>query len=120
MSCEERSRVSFVRRARRRKEYSSSSDRNAVGTAFRFPFPFFPTLIAISAGSLHKRQSVQEQMVIVNCDQDHRPEDLKPLEAAMASSEPDTPGVTASTMLATTDSPNENTNATKSSTRAVL
>lgn len=59
-------------------------------------------------------------MVIVNCDQDHRPEDLKPLEAAMASTEPDTPGVTAPTMLAATDSPNENTNTTRSSTRAVL
>ena len=58
--------------------------------------------------------------MIVNCDQDHRPEDLNPLEAAITNSEPVTPGVTASAMLATTDSQNENTNATKSSTRAVL
>lgn len=58
-------------------------------------------------------------MVIVNCDQDHEPEGLKP-QAVMTSTEPDTPSVAAPTMSTTTNTPNENTNATKSSTKEVM
>ena len=60
-------------------------------------------------------------MVIVNCDQDHRPEDLKP-KATMASPESDTPAVIAPAMLPTTDTPSDNadTTVTESSGRAVV
>lgn len=117
--------MSFVRRARRRKEYSSSSDRNAAGTAFRFPFPFFPTLIAILCGRVHKSPSEQERMVVVNCDQDYKPDlNPRPLVSPKPQSS-DTQTVTATTttaMSTTTDTPNEGTNAsaTRRSINAVF
>jgi len=60
-------------------------------------------------------------MVVVNCDQDHRP-DIKPIPVMTVKAEPDTPAFAATRMSTPTDTPNENTNAsaTKSSTSAVV
>lgn len=60
-------------------------------------------------------------MVIVNCDQDHRPGDLKP-GAVVTSTDSETPSAATSTMLATGDAPNDSPNAgaTTSSTKTVV
>ena len=54
-------------------------------------------------------------MVVVNCDQDHRP-DLKPGAVVGTEAEPDTPTFTATsttTMLNTPDTQNESANSSK-------